>query len=216
MPRTVVACCAGTVLGIGSRILEMGFGRPTGLLGRVGGWLMARGNAETERHLVEIADLGEDDVVLVLGPGPGIGLHAAGTRSGHVIGIDPSEVMRVAARRRCAELTRRGRVRVEPGVAEDTGQPDSAVDVVLTVNNVQLWPDWPTGFAELHRVLRPGGRLLLSAHQKWLPGGQAALTAAVEKAGFGEIQAWTWDPPGRGAPTAVQLRACRSAGRRHR
>ncbi|MGH3914810.1 MAG: class I SAM-dependent methyltransferase [Pseudonocardiaceae bacterium] len=195
--------------GIGARLLEAGFGRPRGLLGRVGGWLMARGNAETERQLVQLAGLEQDEVVLVLGHGPGIGLRAAGKRSGQVIGIDPSALMREAAGRRCGELIRQGRVRLASGVAQDTGLPDATVDVVLTVNNVALWPDWPAGFAELHRVLRPGGRMLLSAHEKWLPGGQAALTAAVDEAGFSEVQTWTWEPPGRGATTAVQLRAHR-------
>lgn len=96
--------------GLGARMLESGFGRPSGLLGRIGGWLMARGNAGTERHLVELADLEPEDVVLVLGPGPGIGLQAAGVRARRVIGIDPSSVMRDAASRRCAELIDQGRV----------------------------------------------------------------------------------------------------------
>lgn len=193
-------------------MLEAGFGRPSGLLGRVGGWLMARGNAVTERHLVQLADLHPEDVVLVLGPGPGIGLHAAGTRSGHVIGIDPSPVMREAARRRCAELISQGRVRVESGVAADSGRPDGAVDVVLAVNNVQIWPDRRAGLAELRRVLRPGGRMLLSAHQKWLPGGQAALTAAVQEAGFGEVQGLDLGParPGRNDRCTT---GCSPAGR---
>jgi SAM-dependent methyltransferase len=170
---------------------------------------MARGNSGTERHVVDIAELDSEDVVLVVGPGPGIGLQAAGTRSAHVIGIEPSAVMRNAASRRCAELIRQGRVRIESGVAEDTGQPDATVDVVLAVNNVQVWSDWGVAFAELHRVLRPGGRMLLSTHGRWLPGGQTALAAAVHAAGFDEVEAWTWEPPGRAATTAVQLRAHR-------
>lgn len=196
---------------LGTRLLEMSFGRPSGPLGSIGGWLMARGNAATERHLVEIADLRRRDVVLVLGPGPGIGLEAAARRSGDVIGIDPSDVMLASCRRRTEELVRRGAVRLVCGVADDTGQAAGSVDVVLAVNNVQIWPDWQAGFRELHRVLRPGGRLLLSAHEKWLPGGLAALTAAVEQAGFEEIQTWTWEPPGRGATTAAQLRARHAA-----
>ena len=67
---------------MGKCILEMGFGRPSGLWGRLGGSLMARGNAATERHLVELADLSRAETALVLGPGPGIGLYEAGIRAG--------------------------------------------------------------------------------------------------------------------------------------
>ncbi|WP_180686571.1 class I SAM-dependent methyltransferase [Streptomyces gossypiisoli] len=91
--------------------------------------------------------------------GPGVGLAAAAERSAHVIGIDPSEVMRAMARRRCAPLITRGRLRLSPGTAARTGRPDASVDVVISVNNLQLWPDLPAALAELHRVLRPGGRL---------------------------------------------------------
>lgn len=191
---------------LGTRLLEMSFGRPSGPLGRIGGRLMARGNAATERHLVDVAELDRRDVVLILGPGPGIGLEAAARRSKHVIGVDPSELMLASCRRRCAELIRRGGVCLVQGVAADTGQPSGSVDVVFAVNNVQIWPDWEAGFAELHRVLRPGGRLLLSAHEKWLPDG---LATAVERAGLDEIRTWAWEPPGRGAATAFQLRARR-------
>ncbi|SMD22071.1 class I SAM-dependent methyltransferase [Kibdelosporangium aridum] len=192
---------------LGTRILRNGFGCPRGLLGRVGGWLMARGNAATERHVVSLAALGEHDVVVVLGHGPGIGLEAAGTKSRHVIGIEPSKTMRDAAARRCKELIREGRVTIRDGAAESTSQPEASVDVVLAVNNVQIWPDWQAAFAELHRVLRPGGRMLLSAHRKWLPDG---LEKAVEDAGFQQVETSLWDPPSHGADTAFILRATRA------
>jgi ubiquinone/menaquinone biosynthesis C-methylase UbiE len=201
--------------GIGVRLLDMGFGHPRGLLGRIGGRMMASGNAATERHLVDVADLQPEDWVLVVGPGPGVGLEAAGARAGRVIGIDPSAVMLRTAARRCAGLIRGDRVHLVAGVAEHTEQADASFDVVLAVNNVQLWPQWDPAFAELHRVLRPGGRILLSAHERWLPGGRAALVDAVERAGFEDVRTWLWEPPGRAAGTAVQLRAHRgmSAGR---
>ncbi|MHA6804086.1 class I SAM-dependent methyltransferase [Salinifilum ghardaiensis] len=193
--------------GVGARLLRRSFGRPSGLLGRVGGWVMARGNAATERHVVELADLRPEEVVVVLGPGPGLGVQAAAQWSGHVIGIDPSGVMLASCARRCAGLIDRGRVRLRRGTADSTGQPSGSVDVVLAVNTVQLWPDWDAALAELHRILTPGARLLLSAHRRWLPGG---LAAHVERAGFDDIRTWRWDPPGRGAATAVQLRARRA------
>lgn len=194
----------------GARLAEKGFGRPSGPLGRLGGRLMARGNAATERRMVGLAELAERDDVLVVGPGPGIGLEAAARRSAHVIGLDPSPVMLEACRRRCADLIAQGRVRLVQATAEQTGQPGSSVDVVISVNNVQIWSDRQGGAAELARVLRPAGRLWISTHQKWLPGGLAALAATVAAAGFSDIRTWTWEPPGHGATTAAQLHARRA------
>ncbi|MCX4625579.1 hypothetical protein [Streptomyces sp. NBC_01443] len=62
---------------ITQRLLTRGFGRPSGLLGLLGGRLMAHGNAATELHVVALAAPAEQDVVLVVGPGPGVGLRAA-------------------------------------------------------------------------------------------------------------------------------------------
>ncbi len=138
-------------------------------------------------------------------------MQAAGQRSAHVIGLDPSRVMLDACRRRCADLVEQGRVHLVEGAAAATGQPSCSVDVVIAVNNVQIWPDQQAGLHELRRVLRPGGRLLLSAHQKWLSGGLPALASTVESAGFTQIRTWTWEPPGRGATTATQLSARRPA-----
>ena len=128
----LVRCGQRWTLGCWRRL----FGRPHGPLGRLGGRLMAQGNAATERHLVDAAGLTPADVVLVVGHGPGVGLEHAGARATRVIGVDPSELMRRAARRRCAGLVARGVVRVEDGTAAATGQPDASVDVVLSVNNI--------------------------------------------------------------------------------
>jgi arsenite methyltransferase len=95
----------------------------------------------------------------------------------------------------------------DPGAGID--REDASVDVVLSVNNVLLWADRAAAFAELRRVLCPGGRLLLSAHDKWLPVPRHALASEVVQAGFTDLQTWTWEPPGVFATTAAQLRAIR-------
>lgn len=174
---------------------------------------MARGNAATELQVVDIADLQETDTVLVVGPGPGVGLHAAAERAAVTVGVDPSEEMLHASVERCAEQVRAGAVRVRVGTAEDTGLDTESVDVALSVNTVQLWDDRGAGLAELARVLRPGGRLVLSSHEKWLPVSRHELAAEVEAAGFVDVQTWTWDPPGPMASRAVQLRAQRRSDR---
>ncbi|GAB2987535.1 class I SAM-dependent methyltransferase [Amycolatopsis acidiphila] len=183
-----------------AHVLDRTFGRPRGLLGRIGGAVMACGNAGTERHVVDVAILTSGETVLVVGPGPGVGLMAASQQAGRVIGVDPSEEMLALCAARCPSAELRG------GTADRTGQPDESVDVVLSVNNVQLWDDRAAGFAELRRVLRPGGRLVLSTHEKSLPVPRHELAAEVAAAGFTDLQTWTWNPPGPGT-TAAELRA---------
>jgi arsenite methyltransferase len=186
-----------------AQVRDRAFGHPRGLLGRIGGALMAHGNAATERQLVNVARLTAEEAVLVVGPGPGVGLLAAAERARTVIGVDPSVEMLASCHERCPAAV------LQAGSAEHTGQEEASVDVVFSVNNVQLWDDRAAGFAELYRVLRPGGRLLLSAHEKWLPVTRHELAAEVTANGFTDLQTWTWEPPGWPATAAAQLRARR-------
>lgn len=188
-------------------VLMKAFGRPEGVAGRLGGWVMARGNGPTEKYVVELAAVQPKEHVVVLGPGPGVGLRAAAQYAGIVVGVDPSDTMLLAARQRCGDLVEAGKVQLVRGEAADTHQPDESASVVLSVNNVQLWADRPAGFAEIRRILKPGGRMLLSVHEKWAPGG---LVEEIETAGFGGVETESWQPPTRTAGTAMIVTARKS------
>lgn len=170
---------------------------------------MAHAHAAIERHVVDVAKLAREESVLVVGPGPGVGLAEAAARARRVVGVDPSADMLDVCRHRCADAVAAGAVVLRQATAEATGEPDAAADVVLSVNNVHLWDDRHAAFAELYRVLCPGGRLVLSAHERWLPVSRHALAAELERAGFTDLQTWAWDPPGPLAGRAAQLRAWR-------
>jgi SAM-dependent methyltransferase len=71
-----------------------------------------------------------------------------------VIAIEPVDEMREALRRTTPEADAR------PGTAEHTGLPDSSADAV-TVAQAFHWFDAPKALAEIHRILRPDGRLAL-------------------------------------------------------
>lgn len=139
---------------------------PAGAVGRFGGWLMARTNRRQQEQVLGRAAVAEGERVLEVGHGPGVLLQllAARTPAGEIVGVDPSAEMRAAAIARNAPAVASGRIGVAVGTASATGQPDAAFDLVVAVNNVAIWPDLAAGAAELARVLRPGGRLLVSWH----------------------------------------------------
>lgn len=144
---------------------------PSGLTGRIGGRIMATMNAAQQREVAELIEGAPADV-LEVGHGPGVLLAQLAQRPGvrHVRGVDPSREMRVAAIRRCAEEIADGRVDVRDGDAASPGLPDESVDLAVSVNTVAIWPDLEAGVDGLHRVLRPGGQLLLSWHGGRQPG----------------------------------------------
>jgi ubiquinone/menaquinone biosynthesis C-methylase UbiE len=77
---------------------------------------------------------------------------------GHVVGVDMTPEMLAKSRQTAAELGL-GQVEFRAGLAEALPVPDGWADVVISNGVINLCADKPTVFAEIFRVLRPGGRL---------------------------------------------------------
>jgi len=129
---------------------------------------------------------------LIVGHGPGIGITLAADAvqpSVHVTGVDPSATMREMAAARCTTagrvLLRDGTAELllRDGTAERTECAAGSMDAAISVNNVMLW-ERPAGFAELRRVLRPGGRLVITVHRHVLGVPSEQLEAEASAAGF--------------------------------
>lgn len=135
------------------------FALPRGLSGWLAGRLMLRLNRQQD--LVDLLDIREGHSVLEVGYGPGglIRLLRA-TPAARVCGVDPSPQMHRLATRHVAHPDR---IDLRLGTAAATGF-DEEFDRVVSVNNVAIWPDLAAGLTEMHRVTRPGGRLLLAWH----------------------------------------------------
>jgi ubiquinone/menaquinone biosynthesis C-methylase UbiE len=199
------------MVNVANGLLERAFGRPRGLLGRLGGMLMERGNAEQESHAVHLAGLSPGERVLVVGHGPGVGLSYAASAvapSGRVVGVDPSETMRRMAAARNADQIAAHVVEVRPGSAEHTGCDDASMDAAISVNNVMMW-DADAGFAEMARVLRPGARLLVSVHRHVLGITPEELAERAGRAGLAPVELSV--RPRRRNSTVVELLARRPA-----
>jgi len=100
--------------------------------------------------------------VLDVGCGPALLVaemaHVVGS-SGHVTGIDRSEPMLTVARRRCQPLT--DRTTLLRGDATALPFPAASFDAAVSTQVLEYVAEIDTALAELHRVLRPGGRILL-------------------------------------------------------
>jgi ubiquinone/menaquinone biosynthesis C-methylase UbiE len=150
-------------MSFGDRILLRMFGRPTGVLGRIGGLILARLNRAFAEEIVALLDVRAAERVLEVGFGPGVAIELlAGAASvAKVAGIDPSKEMVEQASARNAAAIRTGAVDLRQGSVESMPFEDDSFDTALAINSMQVWPDKPAGLREICRVLTGGGRLAL-------------------------------------------------------
>jgi SAM-dependent methyltransferase len=113
---------------------------------------------------IAVADLHSGEVVLDLGSGGGIDVLLSARRvgpTGRAYGVDFTSEMLDLARRNASEA---GATNVEflEGAIEAVPLPDASIDVVISNCVINLSVDKPAVFAEMHRLLRPGGRIGVS------------------------------------------------------
>jgi arsenite methyltransferase len=108
--------------------------------------------------------LKEGDVVLDLGSGAGFDSFLAARKvgkTGKVIGVDMTPEM-IAKATANAKAGKYDNVEFLLGDIEALPLPDNSVDVAISNCVINLVPDKEKVFRELNRVLRPGGRFMVS------------------------------------------------------
>lgn len=118
---------------------------------------------EQRHEVVRALALRPGEHVVDIGAGPGflaVEMAAGLGPDGLVHAVDPSESMRALAGNR-TRPPGAAPVEIAPGSAEKLPLPDAGVDVAVSTQVLEYVADVPGALAEIHRVLRPGGRVLL-------------------------------------------------------
>jgi ubiquinone/menaquinone biosynthesis C-methylase UbiE len=150
-------------MALGRQLLMRMFGHPTGILGWLGGVIMARVNRDAAAQIIELLNVRPDDKVLEVGFGPGVAIQLLLQRlpTGSVAGVDQSQEMVRQAAPRNADALRNRRVDLRYSSAERLPFADQTFDKALAINSMQVWPDPRAGLLEIRRVLKYGGIVAL-------------------------------------------------------
>lgn len=133
--------------------------------------------APLANDLVEIADLRPGERLLDVACGTGVATRLAAQRvgtAGTVAGLDLNPGMLAVARSTTQSDTT---IEWYEASAEKMPLPDASFDIVLCQMGLRFVADKPAALREMHRVLAPGGRLVLN-----VPGPMPPLMAVMGEA----------------------------------
>ena len=159
---------------------------------------MTVGRGAAARTVADMAEVGPSDHVIDVGCGPGTAVREAVRRGATGTGVDPSPLMLglagwISRARGLAPIT------WSEGTAEAIPVADGYATVAWALSSVHHWTDRAAGLAELHRVLVPGGRVLLLERLTWpgatghathglTPGAARDLAAQLADVGFEDVR----------------------------
>ncbi|WP_410592777.1 class I SAM-dependent methyltransferase [Amycolatopsis sp. lyj-23] len=152
--------------------------------------------AGLDEVVAELA-LREGQVLLDLACGRGgYGLEIARRTGVRVVGVDFSAVALEQAHRRARELGLADRAGFRVGELTGTGLGPASVDAVLVVDSLQFAEPKPAALRECRRVLRPGGRVVVTCWEALDPADERLprrmremdLAAQLPSAGFVDVE----------------------------
>jgi SAM-dependent methyltransferase len=132
---------------------------------------MYSGHAPMTRAFVELLELRETDVVLDVGCGGGLALSLMAEKVAKAYGIDYSDVSVEKAREYNRDAVREGKVVVQQADVLNMPFATETFSLVTAIETVYFWDHVEDCYANIFRVLKPGGRFAILLHA-WRHGNQ--------------------------------------------
>jgi ubiquinone/menaquinone biosynthesis C-methylase UbiE len=149
------------------------FGNPSGFLGNIAGFIMAKRSSNIERNewAISLLNIQPSDHVLEIGFGPGVAIQKMSdlVTDGIIYGIDHSELMVKKASDRNKEAVLSGKVKLTAASVSELPAFDQPIDKVIDVNSFQFWEDPVHSLKEIKKNMNSNG-IIAIAHQPRKPG----------------------------------------------
>lgn len=182
--------------------------RPKGFSGKIMVKMMNSGHSKLAHWGFSKVSVKEDAKIMDAGCGGGanIALWLERCKSGHVTGIDYSEISVEESKKRNSAAIKQNRCEIIQGNVADIPFADSAFDCVSAFETIYFWPGLERCFGEVYRILKSGGIFMIcnesdgtnTADEKWTKkiGGMKIYTkeqicAALKSVGFSETRSFS-------------------------
>ena len=192
---------------------------PRGLAGRIIAWIMPLGHNSIYKHVSKVLDLQPEDDLAEVACGSGHFLKKYASHAQSVAGLDLSNVQVEMANRKLRNRIAAGTAEIILGDASQLPWEDNRFSVVTTMASIMGFHKPLEALKEIHRVLRSGGRAVVSIENNaedgkdyskyaekwgmWVWTEEEVLTI-MQEAGFSEIS-FTYDK-GLGMPKMMIVR----------
>jgi SAM-dependent methyltransferase len=168
------------------RLFKAWAGVPSGPLG----WAGSRAMPVIHRPLYQVMgdalQLRPDDELLDVACGSGVFLARQAGHVHRVAAVDLSDVQIALAHRRLGDRIAAGTAEIVQGDAGALPWPDDSFTVVTCMGSFEAFPDPEKVLAEMFRVLRPGGRVVVNIGEEVTRGTQTHRM-------LGQIWVWAED-----------------------
>jgi len=161
---------------------------PRGLAGRITLIFMNIGHKSIYKNVAKILELQPEDDLLEVACGNGYFLEKYASHVHSIAGLDLSELMVKMATKRNKDRVAAGTAEFVHGDASQLPWEDNRLSVATTMGSLTIFPKPLESLKEMYRVLRPGGRVVVS--MEW--NAEDGLDHAKEVKEYG-MWMWTGD-----------------------